>query len=186
MIFKLFWLIRTMFYRLTVKHIGLLSYIGKPLFICGGRRIYIGNRVRIFPGLRMEVHRQGAIVIENDVSIGQNFHLTSAQKTLTIGAHTTILGNVFITNIDHDYTKTGVHILRQDFLVKETAIGANCFIGYGACIQAGTVLGSQCIVGAGAVVRGTFPDYCVIAGVPARIIKMFNPQTQQWEKIITK
>ena len=53
----------------------------------------------------------------------------------------------------------------------------------GACIQAGTVLGKQCVVGANAVVRGTYPDYCVIVGVPARVIKKYNPETGKWEKV---
>jgi len=53
----------------------------------------------------------------------------------------------------------------------------------GVAIQAGTVLGKQCIVGANSVVRGVFPDYSVIAGVPARIIKRFNFDKNKWEKI---
>ena len=52
----------------------------------------------------------------------------------------------------------------------------------GAAIMAGTVLGKQCVVGANAVVRGTFPDFCVIVGAPARIVKKYNPDTQKWEK----
>jgi acetyltransferase-like isoleucine patch superfamily enzyme len=39
----------------------------------------------------------------------------------------------------------------------------------------GTVLGRNVVVGAGAVVRGTFPDHCVIAGVPARIVRRYVP-----------
>ncbi|WP_332020169.1 acyltransferase, partial [Kaistella sp.] len=90
--------------------------------------------------------------------------------------------NVFITNIDHDYTEIGAHVVKQKILVKETKIGDNCFIGMGAAIMAGTILGKQCIVGANSVVRGVFPDYCVIVGSPAKIVKKYNPQTQVWEK----
>lgn len=53
----------------------------------------------------------------------------------------------------------------------------------GAAIQAGTVLGKQCIVGANSVVRGTFPDYCVIAGVPAKIIRKYNAESHSWERV---
>jgi acetyltransferase-like isoleucine patch superfamily enzyme len=42
-------------------------------------------------------------------------------------------------------------------------------------ILPGTVLGRNVVVGAGAVVRGTFPDHCVIAGVPARIVRRYVP-----------
>ena len=132
----------------------------------------------------METHNGGRIEIEEDVSIGQNFHITaSGENPVKIGKKSTILGNVFITNIDHEYQRIGVHILKQPFIEKKTEIGENCFIGYGACIQAGTILGKQCIVGANAVVRGVFPDYCVIVGVPARVVKQYNTEAKTWNKI---
>lgn len=182
MIYKLKWFLTTLLVRLHIKKIGLQSYVGRPLFIYGGRNINIGNKVRIFPHSRFETHNNGRILIDDDVSVGQNFHLISSNELLTIGKHTTISGNVFITNMDHKYQEIGVHILRQDYVINTTSIGENCFIGYGAVIQAGTILGKQCIVGANAVVRGVFPDYCIIVGAPARIVKRYNHNTGQWEK----
>lgn len=183
---KLWWWFMTQALRLRGVHIGLKSYVASPLFIFGAKGITIGNKVRIFPGVRMETHHHGRIIIDEDVSIGQNFHITSADQELKIGAHTTISGNVFITNIDHDYTEIDIHILKQKHIIKKTDIGANCFIGYGAAIQAGTILGKQCIVGANSVVRGVFPDYSVIVGAPAKIVKQYNPISQQWEKQIER
>lgn len=180
---KIGWWLRTQLLRVRGMKIGYFSYVARAIFIYGADRISIGNKVRIFPGVRMEVHEGGCITIREDVSIGQNFHIISAKEELSIGAHTTISGNVFITNIDHDYREVGKHILKQSLLVHHTNIGENCFIGYGAAIQAGTVLGKHCIVGANSVVRGTFPDYCVIVGVPGRVIKKYNPLKDEWEKI---
>lgn len=68
-------------------------------------------------------------------------------------------------------------------IVRETSIGDGCFIGYGAAIQAGTKLGQHCVVGASAVVRGKFPDYCVIVGNPAHVVKKYNLETRSWEKV---
>ncbi len=186
MFFKISWFLQTILTRLTVKHIGFMSYLAKPTFIYGGKRITIGNKVRIFPGARMETHRNGSIIIKDNISIGQNFHLISSDTQLVLGANTTISGNVFITNVDHNYTQIGVHILEQDYIAKITNIGENCFIGYGAAIQAGTSIGRQCIVGANSVVRGVFPDYCVIAGIPAKILKKYNFNTKNWEKTDSK
>jgi acetyltransferase-like isoleucine patch superfamily enzyme len=53
----------------------------------------------------------------------------------------------------------------------------------GSAIMAGTRLGKQCIVGANSVVKGEFPDYCVIVGAPAKIVKKYNFETQEWEKV---
>ncbi len=179
---KLWWWFTTQFLRLRGIKQGKRSYIANPIFIYGGRGIEIGSEVRIFPHSRMEAHNGGRIRIGDDVSIGQNFHVTSSQILLDIGSHTTISGNVFVTNIDHEYGEIGKHILRQPFLIGRTSIGENCFIGYGAAIQAGTVLGRQCVVGANSVVRGEFPDHCVIVGAPARIVKRYDPETKQWRR----
>ncbi|MFH4188829.1 DapH/DapD/GlmU-related protein, partial [Acinetobacter baumannii] len=89
----------------------------------------------------------------------------------------------FITNIDHNYKKVGIPILEQEHIIKDTSIGENCFIGIGAAIQAGTILGKQCIVGTNSVVTGIFPDYCVIAGNPAKVIKKLYLETGNWEKV---
>ena len=178
---KIFWAIRALIYKPFLKRLGRLSYIGKPIWMKRKKNIEIGQRVRIYPGARFETVHDGQIIIENDVSIGQNFHCTS-EGTLKIGKSTTISGNVFITNIDHDYTEIGKHILEQKHIVKETTIGENCFIGYGASIQAGTTLGKHCVVGTNAVVRGDFPDYAVIVGVPAKVVKIYNKTTMKWER----
>jgi acetyltransferase-like isoleucine patch superfamily enzyme len=181
MIIKFFWIIRALFYKPFFGKFGTISYIGKPLFIKGSRRIFIGKNVRIFPHLRIETHNNGKVIINDNVAIGQNVHITSAAE-LCIGKNSTILANTFITNIDHDYTNIDEHILNQQMLIKETKIGENCFIGMGVAIQAGTVLGKQCIVGANSVVRGTFPDYCVIVGAPAKIVKKYDVTRQGWFK----
>lgn len=183
-ILKFFWAIRAIFYKAFFKKFGNFSYIGNPIILIGTKSVKIGKRVRIYPGVRIEVHgKEGGITIEDNVSIGQNFHVTSSGSELIIGENTTILGNVFVTNIDHDYKKIGTHILKQEYLTKETRIGKNCFIGYGAAIQAGTILGTQCIVGANSVVRGNFPDYSVIVGAPAKVVKKYNLDTGKWERI---
>lgn len=179
---KLLWAIRAIIYKPFFGKFRLPSYLGKPIFLKGINKVYIGKKVRIFPHLRLETHQNGSVHIADDVVISQNVHITSAGK-LEIGSRTLILANSFITNIDHDYQEIGTAVINQKYLVKETKIGENCFIGMGAAIMAGTILGKQCVVGANSVVRGEFPDYCVIVGSPAKIIKKYNFETQTWEKV---
>lgn len=180
---KLTWVLRACFYGLITK-VGLPSYIGSPIFVSRISGIRMGKRVRIYPGMRAEIEtKESSITIGNDVSIGQGFHVVSYNDDLRIGSHVTISARVMITNCDHSYEELEKHILRQPLISKPTRIGDYCFIGYGAVIQAGTNLGKQCIVGANSVVRGDFPDYCVIAGVPAKVIKKYNQLSRQWEKV---
>lgn len=178
---KVFWALRALIYSPFFGKFRFPSYIGKPIFLKGVNQIFIGKKVRIFPHIRMETQDGGTIQIEDDVVISQNVHITSAGN-LKIGKSSLILANVFITNIDHDYTEIGIHVVKQKIIVKDTQIGENCFIGIGAAIMAGTILGNQCIVGANSFVRGHFPDYCVIVGSPAKIVKKYNLETQSWEK----
>ena len=88
---------------------------------------------------------------------------------------------MFINDIDIDYSKLGVSIMEQKQIVKKTVIGDSCFIGYGSSLQAGSELGKNVIVGANSLVKGKFPDFCVIGGVPAKILKTFNHNTNKWE-----
>ena len=182
MLVKVLWMIRALFYKPFTAKLGFFSYIGKPVYINGFKRLYIGCKVRIYPSSRIEVMQSGMVIIENDVSIGQCLHIISAKKVL-IGECSTLSANVFITDVDHEYEAIDIHIMKQPLIINSTVIGKNCFIGYGVVIRAGSKLGKQCIVGANSVVKGEFPDNCVIAGNPAKIIKKYNVNSKKWERI---
>jgi len=55
---------------------------------------------------------------------------------------------------------------------RDTRIGHDVWLGYGALIGPGARIGNGVIVGAGAVVRGQVPDYAVVTGNPARVVRM--------------
>ena len=59
-------------------------------------------------------------------------------------------------------------------------VGDGSWIGINSTILDGTVIGKNCVVGAHSLVKGSFPDYCVIAGAPAKIIKRYNEQNKLW------
>lgn len=182
-------LIQRCIYSFQYQSFGKNSLVESPDRVIGKKYISIGKNVRILHHIRMEaVDRWGdkrftpAIQIGDNVSIGQNFHVVATDK-LIIGANTTISGNVLITDNNHEYEEIGTHVLEQPLKSEKTEVGENCFIGYGAVIQAGTVLGKQCIVGSNAVVRGKFEDYSVLVGVPAKVVKKYNVETEVWEKV---
>ena len=179
---KYLWAIRAVIYKMTYGKIGNMTYIGRPTFIEGRKNIYIGNHVRIFPGIRMEAIGDGTIKIGDNTAIEQNVHIISKGTNLMIGANATISANVFISNVDHDYKNIEKSVMQQNLQEKPTYIGPSCFIGYGAVILPGTVLGTHCVVGSNSVVRGTFPDYCVIVGTPAKAIKFFDLESKEWKR----
>lgn len=181
---KIRWFLRTSITKFLYGKIGEKTYIGPTSLVQNRKKLFLGNNVHIYPGMRADTVLDDAeIHIGDNCSIAQNFHIVSYSGILNIGADTTVSANVFISNVNHEYSKIDQHILKQNMLYSHTAIGENCFIGYGTVIMPGTVLGRQCIVGANSVVKGVYPDYCVIAGVPARIIRRYNFQTEEWEKV---
>lgn len=159
----------------------------KPLRVKGGKFIQIGDNTHILNGLRIEAIKlegegEPSIVIGERVNIEQNVHITSAGN-LIIGHDTSILGHTVITNITHPYQDAFVSPKYQKMEVVETYIGPNCMIGMGSVILPGTYLPENCIVGANSVVAGRFPAHCVVAGVPARMIRRWNSNSKEWERV---
>ncbi len=166
---------------------GSRIYSPKTL-IANKKHIFIGKNVFIRKFARIEPitkwHGQvfnPTIIISNGVSFEQNLHLTCANK-VEIGEFSTISSFVFITDIDHEYRDISKPVMQQPILVTETIIGKNCFIGTGVKIMAGVHIGEHSVIGANAVVTHDIPPYSVAVGIPAKVIKKFNFETNQWEK----
>lgn len=61
---------------------------------------------------------------------------------------------------------------------RDTEVGNDVWLGHGAMVLPGARIGSGVIVGAGSVVRGRVPDYAIVAGNPARIVRMRFSETE--------
>lgn len=115
------------------------------------------------------------------IEIGENCGISGstiyAWKSIKIGNYTRVGANCKI--IDTDFHPVELEY-RHKALNEEYArrapieIGDDCFIGMNSIILKGTKLGNNVIVGAGSVVHGSFPDNCIIAGNPAKIVKMLD------------
>ena len=103
--------------------------------------------------------------------IGINTHLQSGQGGLTIGRNVLIGPNAVISTGNHDYEKTYLPAIEQEFYGKPIHIGDNVWIGSNAVILGGVNIGEHSVVAAGAVVSGDVDAYTVVGGVPARKIR---------------
>lgn len=184
-----YYFLQYILYKRRLKKINPGSLIISPIRLLGAQYIEIGGGVTIMKNARIEaLDRYNEetynpnLIIGDNTCIGQNFHVVVVDNVY-IGRDVTISGNVYISDVLHNYDLIGLHILKQKLNVKHTYIGDNCFIGYGAAILPGVVLGRQCIVGANAVVvAGKYPDYSVLVGNPARIIKRYDVESGKWDR----
>jgi serine acetyltransferase len=82
--------------------------------------------------------------------------------------------NVYITDQNHGYEDIAAPIGIQDPEDDPVVIGSGSWIGSGAVVLPGARLGENCVVAANSVVRGEFPSYSVVAGVPAKVVRLHN------------
>jgi len=104
--------------------------------------------------------------------IGRGSHIVAHQSIL-IGDDVYTGPYVYITDQNHAYADPDVPIGRQWPVNTAVSIGAGTWLGAGAVILPGACIGRNVVVAAGSVVRGTIPDRCVVAGVPARIVREY-------------
>lgn len=167
---------------------GRKSKIVKPMRVLGKKYIYVGNNVHILNGARIEaVSKWHGKILNPELRIGdgsnfeQDCHIIAADK-LSIGRNCVFSADVYVADCSHQYLP-GENALSTELEIKKTEIGDGVFVGIGAKILPGAKLGNGCVIGANAVVTHDIPPYCVAAGVPARVIKKYNFEKKQWEKI---
>lgn len=71
--------------------------------------------------------------------------------------------------------ETGATVLAHDpshYFHAHTFVGRNCFIGMHAIVMPGIVIGDQSIVIPGSVVKASVPAGSIVAGNPARIVRL--------------
>ena len=116
------------------------------------------------------------VTIGRKCIIGRGSHI--------IGHWSIVLGDeiqtgpyVYITDQNHGYEDPDTSVGWQDPSELAVSIGTGSWLGANVVILPGTTLGRNTVVAAGAVVRGTFPDHVVLGGVPAKVLRHYEPTT---------
>lgn len=122
------------------------------------------------------------LIIDDGTCIGHFCHVTCVNKVY-IGKNVLTADRLYISDNLHGYENVNIPIMHQKVIFKgEASIGDDSWIGENVSII-GCKIGKHCVIGANAVVTKDIPDYSVATGIPARVIKKYNPQTQNWEKV---
>ncbi|WP_338725446.1 acyltransferase [Shewanella baltica] len=168
------------------KHLGVRSYIYNSTRVSGHKNIYIGNRTGLseFAWLMVDtsVNTTPQLVIGDDVYIGRLLHLVCFDEII-IENSVLIADKVYISDNLHDYHDILKPIKEQPIIVKnKVRIGSGSWIGENVSII-GANVGKNSVIAAHSVVTKDIPDYCVAAGIPAKIIKRYDFDRAEWIKV---
>ena len=136
--------------RRVVSHI--FDFCGKEVNVEKGAFFGDGKRISIGEG--------------SGIGVNCNVH-----GPLTMGCNVMMGPDVTILTHSHIFDNTDIPMNKQGTIIKPVSIGDDVWIGMRSIIMPGVKIGNGVIIGAGAIVTKDVPDYAVVAGVPAKVIK---------------
>jgi serine acetyltransferase len=139
-----------------------------------GEDTIIGMHVTLCAGMvpGQELGEQPVLRVGDRCVIGRGSHIV-AHRSVEIGDDVFTGPYVYITDQNHGYADPDIPIGRQWPSNDMVCIGSGTWLGAGAIVLPGATIGRNVVVGAGSVVRGHVPDYCVVAGVPAKVVRTY-------------
>ena len=144
------------------------------------QKIFLGSNLWISK-TRLASSKGGKLIIGNHVAIGR-FSQIYALQSIIIEDGVLMAENTFISDNTHTFTDITTPVRDQDIKpLGNVVIGSGTWIGRNVVVN-GCKIGRNCIIGAYTFLKKDIPDYCVVVGNPARIVKRYNPQSGQWEK----
>ncbi len=162
-------------------HTAGMLFLGRRLELTVGRKgeLRFGRFVWIGDGTKIRCH-EGTVEIGEKTVMGQECTISAYQR-VRIGAQCVVADRAMFIDFDHGVVEVERPIRVQGIYKRDVEVGSNVWIGYGACILRGVSVGDNSIVGTNAVVTRDVPANAVVAGAPARVIRIREaPQQLRW------
>ena len=149
-----------------------LAFVGPgcSLEVRRGAMLELGRWSWVGHGCKIRSH-EGTVSIGAKTVLGQECTISSFQH-VSIGRECVIADRVMLIDFDHGMVEVDRPIRLQGIYKRDVRVGNNVWIGYGACILRGVTVGDNAVIGTNAVVTRDVPANAVVAGVPARVLRM--------------
>jgi acetyltransferase-like isoleucine patch superfamily enzyme len=152
---------------------GVTFEIGPDATVSLGRWSWLGQ------GCKIRAH-EGEVSIGAKSVLGQECTI-SAYQHVSIGRECIVADRVMMIDFDHGVVDVERPIREQGIYKRDVRVGHNVWIGYGACLLRGVSVGHNCVIGTNSVVNKDVADDAVVAGIPARVLRMRDaPKTFRW------
>lgn len=158
--------------------------VNNPQCLHLGKGVGIGGNTFIGPVIAYagELYTP-KIIIRDKTWVSKNCSIAAIDR-VEIGKNVLFAGHVHITDHSHGYEDITRPIAPQKLISKgPVIIEDDCWLGFSCEILSGVHIGKHSIVAARAVVTKDVPPYSIVAGNPARVVKQYNFETKQWEKV---
>jgi acetyltransferase-like isoleucine patch superfamily enzyme len=160
-----------------------MLFLGRRLELQIARRgrIEFGRFVWIGDGTKIRCH-EGVVEIGEKTVMGQECTISAYQR-VRIGEQCVIADRAMFIDFDHGVVEVERPIRLQGIYKRDVEVGSNVWIGYGACVLRGVRVGDNSIIGTNSVVTRDVPANAVVAGIPARVIRMREaPRELSWAR----
>lgn len=141
-------------------------------FVVGRNKLKVGKNSKIHPTV---VIRHGERLEIGDNCFINHGNVLQAGKCISkiiIGNNVQTGPGVMMFAYNHGTKLNGVSMVDQNYFDADIIIGDDVWIGANSTITSGVTIGSGVVIGAGSVVTKNIPDNTIVAGVPAKIIKI--------------
>jgi acetyltransferase-like isoleucine patch superfamily enzyme len=160
---------RRVLLRALCKRVGHGVQVGLNVVLKHPETMEFGDSVFIGSQAMIQGRFDGTCKIGSHVWIGPQAYFDARDLVLEDyvgwGPGAKVLGSVHTgVPIDEPIITTGL-------VIRPVRVGFGADIGMNACILPGVHIGAHSIVGAGAVVTEDVPEYAIVAGVPARVLR---------------
>jgi len=155
----------------SLKILGEKTVLEEGVLLFHPENISIHDNVYIGHNTILKGYYKNEMVIGEGTWIGQQCFFHSAGG-IQIGKNIGIGPGVKILTSYHKDTDVSIPILHEKLKFRPVIIEDNADLGVNSIIMPGVTIRKGTQVGAGAVVTKDFPEYSVIAGVPAKLIRI--------------
>jgi acetyltransferase-like isoleucine patch superfamily enzyme len=170
-------------------------YLGPRCLVRGSKFMQFGRGVYATSNLWLEAvtaYRDQKfsphIAIGDSVSFSDGVHISCIER-IAIGNHVLMGSHIYISDHNHGLYKGAAQSPPSDPPTHRqlggggpVVIADNVWIGDNVVVLGPANIGSGAILAANSVVRGDVPPGAIVGGIPARILKQFQPATGAWEK----